>query len=155
MRGKKQAPHRLIAPDPRYQSATVAKFVNRLMERGKKTVARKVVYQAFDLVAEKTKQDPRDIFDLALKNAAPQVEVKGRRVGGANYQVPIEVRGDRRQALAMRWIIEAARSKKGQPMHQKLAAELILTSQNEGDAIKKKLDVHRMAEANRAFAHFA
>jgi small subunit ribosomal protein S7 len=155
MRGKKQAPHRVIAPDPLYQSVVVAKFVNRLMERGKKTVARKVVYQAFDLIKEKTKQDPRDIFDLALKNAAPQVEVKGRRVGGANYQVPIEVRGDRRQALAMRWIIEAARAKKGRPMHQKLADELISTSQNEGDAIKKKMDVHRMAEANRAFAHFA
>jgi len=155
MRGKKQAPKRKLTPDPRYQSVVVAKFINNVMERGKKTVARKVVYSAFDLMAEKTKQDPRDIFDLAIKNVSPQVEVKGRRVGGANYQVPMEVRGDRRQALAMRWLIEAARAKKGRPMHQKLADELVAASQNEGDAIKKKLDVHRMAEANRAFAHFA
>lgn len=155
MRGKKQAPKRQILPDPRYQSVVVAKFINRIMERGKKTVARKIIYQAFDVMAEKTKQDPRDIFDLAMKNAAPQVEVKGRRVGGANYQIPVEVRGDRKQALAMRWIIEAAQGKKGRPMHLKLADELIAASKNEGDAIKKKQDVHRMAEANRAFAHFA
>lgn len=155
MRGKKQAPRRTIAPDPRYQSVQVAKFINKIMERGKKTVAQKIVYQAFDLMAEKTKQDPRDVFDLAIKNVSPQVEVKGRRVGGANYQVPIEVRGDRRLALAIRWIIDGARSKKGRPMHQKLADELVAASKNEGDAIKKKMDVHRMAEANRAFAHFA
>lgn len=155
MRGKKQAPRRVIAPDPRYQSVPVAKFINKIMERGKKTVAQKIVYQAFDVIAEKTKQDPRDVFDLAMKNVAPQVEVKGRRVGGANYQVPMEVRGDRRIALSIRWLIEAARSKKGRPMHLKLADELIAASKNEGDAIKKKLDVHRMAEANRAFAHFA
>jgi len=155
MRGKKQAPKRDILPDPRYQSAVVAKFVNNIMERGKKTVARKIVYQAFDLLATKTKQDPRDVFDLAMKNVAPQVEVKSRRVGGGNYQVPMEVRGDRRQMLAMRWIIDAARAKKGRPMHIKLADELEAASKNEGDAIKKKLDVHRMAEANRAFAHFA
>lgn len=155
MRGKKQAPRRAIAPDPQYQSVPVAKFINKLMERGKKTVAQKIVYRAFDVIAEKTKQDPRDVFDLAMKNAAPQVEVKGRRVGGANYQVPIEVRGDRRVALAIRWLIEAARGKKGKPMHLKLADELMAASKNEGDAIKKKMDVHRMAEANRAFAHFA
>jgi len=155
MRGKKPAPKRAIEPDPKYQSVTIAKFINKIMERGKKTVARKIVYKAFDEVQAKTKQDPRDVFDLALKNVAPQVEVKSRRVGGANYQVPVEVRGDRRQALAMRWLIEAARSKKGRPMHQKLAEEFVLASKNEGDAIKKKQDVHRMAEANRAFAHFA
>jgi len=155
MRGKKQAPRRIIAPDPRYQSTVIGKFINKIMERGKKTVARGIVYRAFDLVAEKTKQDPRDVFDLAMKNVSPQVEVKGRRVGGANYQVPMEVRGERRVTLATRWIIEAARAKKGRPMHEKLADEFILASKNEGDAIKKKLDVHRMAEANRAFAHFA
>ena len=155
MRGKKQAPRRVIAPDPRYQSVQVAKFINKIMERGKKTVAQKIVYLAFDLMSEKTKQDPRDVFDLAIKNVSPQVEVKGRRVGGANYQVPIEVRGDRRLALGIRWLIDAARDKKGRPMHQKLADELIAASKNEGDAIKKKMDVHRMAEANRAFAHFA
>lgn len=155
MRGKKQAPKRVIAPDPRYQSLVVAKFINKVMERGKKTVAQKIVYGAFDEISKKDKQDPQIVFETALKNVAPQVEVKSRRVGGANYQVPIEVRGDRRQALAIRWLIEAAQGKKGRPMHLKLAEELMLAAKNEGDAIKKKLDVHRMAEANRAFAHFA
>src|SRR3989338_2224274 len=150
MRGKKQASKRVIIPDPKYQNVLVAKFINKIMERGKK-----IVSQAFEVVHAKTKQDPRDIFELALKNVAPQVEGKSRRVGGANYQVPVEVRGDRRQALAFRWLIEAARSKKGRPMHLKLAEELVLASKNEGDAIKKRQDVHRMAEANRAFAHFA
>lgn len=155
MRGKKQTPKRSIEPDPKYQSVLVAKFVNKIMERGKKTVARKIVYDAFAVVHAKLKQDPLEVFELALKNVSPQVEVKSRRVGGANYQVPIEVRGDRKQALSIRWVIEAARAKKGKPMHQKLAEELMLASKNEGDAIKKKMDVHRMAEANRAFAHFA
>lgn len=155
MRGKKQAPRRVIAPDLQYQSVTVAKFINRVMERGKKTVARKIVYSALEMVAEKTKQDARDVFEAAMKNVTPQVEVKSRRVGGANYQVPIEVRGERRQALAMRWLIEAARGKKGRPMHLKLAEEFMLAAKGEGDAVKKKQDVHRMAEANRAFAHFA
>lgn len=155
MRGKKQAPKRVILPDPKYQSEVIAKFINKVMERGKKTVARKIVYEAFEVIAKKTKQDPQEVFDLALKNVAPQVEVKSRRVGGANYQVPIEVKGDRKQALAIRWLIEAAKSKKGRPMHLKLAEEFMLAAKNEGDAIKKKQDVHRMAEANRAFAHFA
>lgn len=155
MRGKRPAPRRAIVPDPKYQSVSVAKFINHIMERGKKTVARKIVYQAFDEMAQKTKLDPRDVFDQALKNAAPQVEVRSRRIGGGNYQVPVEVRGERRQMLAMRWLIEAAQNKKGRPMHLKLADELMQAAKNEGDAIKKKLDVHRMAEANRAFAHFA
>ncbi len=155
MRGKKQTPKRVIAPDPRYQSVVVAKLVNHIMERGKKTVARKIVYQAFAHVAKETKQGAMELFELAMKNVAPQVEVKARRVGGSNYQVPIEVRGPRREALAFRWLIEAARSKKGRPMHLKLAEELMLAAKGEGDAMKKKLDVHRMAESNRAFAHFA
>ena len=155
MRGKKKTPKHIILPDPKYQSVIVGKFINKLMERGKKTVARKVLYTAFDIVADKTKQDPRDVFDTALKNVSPQVEVKSRRVGGGNYQVPVEVRGERRQALSFRWIIEAARAKKGRPMAQKLADELMHAAKGEGDAIKKKQDVHRMAEANRAFAHFA
>jgi len=155
MRGKKRAPKHVLLPDPKYQSVVVAKFINHIMQRGKKTVARAVVYKAFDLMAEKTKRDPRDVFELAIKNVSPQVEVKSRRVGGGNFQVPIEVRPARRLTLSMRWIIGAAQSKKGKPMHQKLADELVLASQNEGDAIKKKQDVHRMAEANRAFAHFA
>jgi small subunit ribosomal protein S7 len=155
MRGKKQAPKRVIAPDPQYQSVLVAKFINKVMERGKKTVARSILYKAFDIIKTKTKEEPLAVFETALKNVSPQVEVKSRRVGGSNYQVPIEVRGDRKQALAIRWLIEAANSKKGKPMHQKLAEELMLAAKNEGDAIKKKMDVHRMAEANRAFAHFA
>lgn len=155
MRGKKQAPKRVILPDDKYQSVVVAKFINKIMERGKKTVAQKILYKSFDIIHSKTKQEPLSVFETALKNVSPQVEVKSRRVGGANYQVPVEVRGDRKQALAMRWLIEAAKAKKGRPMHQKLAEELMLAAKNEGEAIKKKQDVHRMAEANRAFAHFA
>ena len=154
MRGK-QAPRRTILPDPKYKSLALAKFVNYLMERGKKTVAQKIVFQALDIVNEKTGKPQLEAFDLAIRNVAPVVEVKAKRVGGSNYQVPMEGRGDRRQALAFRWILAAARGKKGKPMAQKLAAELMAAMNNEGDAVKKKLDVHRMAEANRAFAHFA
>ena len=154
MRGK-QAVKRKILPDPRYQSQVVAKFINNIMERGKKSVARGIVYKAFDTIASKTKKDPRDVFDAAIKNVGPMVEVRSRRVGGGNYQIPVEVRADRRLALAMRWIIGAAYNKKGRPMYLKLADELIAASENQGDAIKKKEDVLRMAEANRAFAHFA
>ncbi len=154
MRGK-PAPKRVIEPDYKYHNLTVAKFINYIMRNGKKTVAQKVVYKAMDLMAEKSKKDPIEMLDLAIKNITPVVEVKSRRVGGANYQIPTPVRGDRRLALAFRWIIEAAHGKKGQPMHIKLADELLLAAQNEGTAIKKKLDVYRMAEANRAFAHFA
>jgi len=154
MRGK-QAPVREIPPDPKHQSVVLSKFINIVMTRGKKTVARKVVYTSFDIVAEKTKQNPLEVFETAVKNVGPIVEVKSRRVGGSNYQVPIEVTPKRRQALAFRWILGAARSKKGQPMAIKLADELMAAATNQGDAIKKKQDVHRMAEANRAFAHFA
>jgi len=154
MRGKK-APKRTILGDPRYNNITVSKLVNYIMRRGKKTIALKVVYRAFDLIAEKTKKDPVEVFDTALKNVGPIVEVKSKRVGGANYQIPTPVRGERKLALSLRWIIAASASKKGQPMHIRLADELILASNNEGAAIKKKLDVYRMAEANRAFAHFA
>ncbi|MEK7570004.1 MAG: 30S ribosomal protein S7 [Patescibacteria group bacterium] len=154
MRGK-QAPKRTILPDPKYKSLVLAKFVNYVMERGKKTVAQKIVFQALDIVHEKTGKPQLEAFDLAIRNIAPVVEVKAKRVGGSNYQVPMEVRGERRQALAFRWILAAARGKKGKPMAQKLAAELMAAMNNEGDAVKKKLDVHRMAEANRAFAHFA
>ena len=154
MRGK-PAPIRKIAPDPRYQSELLGKFVNIVMTRGKKTVAQKVVYGSFDIIKAKSKKEPLEIFELAVKNVAPVVEVKSRRVGGANYQVPIEVTPKRRQALSFRWIIGAARAKKGRPMAEKLAEELLLASDNQGEAIRKKQDVHRMAEANRAFAHFA
>ncbi|RJO59544.1 30S ribosomal protein S7 [Candidatus Parcubacteria bacterium] len=151
----KTAPKRKVRPDPRYQSQGLAKFINYVMERGKKSVAQKIVYGALEQVEKKTGKKPLDAFDLAIRNVSPVVEVKSRRVGGANYQVPVEVRGERKMALAFRWILEAARNKKGRPMNEKLANEIIAAINNEGDAIKKKQDVHRMAEANRAFAHFA
>lgn len=154
MRGK-QAPRRSITPDPKYGNLYIAKLINSIMYDGKKSVAQKVVYDALDLIGEKTKENPLDVFDRAMKNVMPSLEVKSRRVGGANYQVPMSVRGERRYVLAYRWIITAARSKKGRPMADKLAEELVAAGNNEGDAIKKKLDVQRMAEANRAFAHFA
>lgn len=122
---------------------------------GKKETARKVVYSCLTLIKEKTTLDPIEVFDLAIKNASPLTEVRSRRIGGANYQVPREVRPERRQALAFRWILAAARGKKGQPMHMKLAEELILASKNEGAAVKKREDTHKMAESNKAFAHFA
>lgn len=154
MRGK-QAPIRSILADPKYDSVVLAKFINNIMTRGKKSVARKVVYTSLAKIEAQTKQQPLEVFETAIKNVSPVVEVKSRRVGGSNYQVPVEVTPKRRQALAFRWIINAARSKKGRPMADKLAEELVLASTNQGDAIKKKQDVHRMAEANRAFAHFA
>ena len=154
MRGKK-APRRQITPDPKYGNVYIAKFINYIMIGGKKTIAQKVMYDALDIMSEKTKQDPVDVFDKALKNVMPSLEVKSRRVGGANYQVPMSVRGERRYVLAFRWIIKAARSKKGKKMAQRLADEFIAASNQEGDAFKKKQDVQRMAEANRAFAHFA
>ena len=133
----------------------VAKFINYVMRKGKKSVAQKIVYRTFELVEKKQKQDPVEIFDAAIRNVGPALEVKSRRIGGAAYQVPREVRGERRMNLAMRWILDGARSQKGRPMHECLADELIAASKNEGAAIKKKLDMHRMAEANKAFAHFA
>lgn len=143
-------------PDFVYDSTKISKFINCIMEEGKKNAARSIVYDALDFIKEKTKNDsPLEVFEMALKNAGPTLEVRSRRIGGANYQVPREVRPERRQALAMRWIIEAARSKKGKPMHMKLAEELIAASNNEGEAIKKKENTHKMAEANKAFAHFA
>lgn len=154
MRGKK-APVRTILPDPKYRSLDVAKFVNYIMKKGKKSVARTIVYGAFELIAKKTELEPVAVFTQALENVGPSVEVKSKRVGGANYQVPIPVRGTRRFALASRWIIDAASARKGKPMAVKLADELLEAHKNEGSAIKKKNDVHRMAEANRAFAHFA
>jgi small subunit ribosomal protein S7 len=153
-RGKK-IKRRIPAPDPVYQSVQVAKFINNIMERGKKSVARKIVYGAFDVIKEKTKKEPIEVFELAIRNASPLLEIKPKRVGGATYQVPREVRGDRKQALAFRWMIEAARSGKGKPMAQKLADEIIASSKNEGAAIRKKENTHKMAEANKAFAHFS
>ena len=154
MRGKK-APKRAIKPDDRFNREDVAKFINYIMERGKKTVAKGIVYEAMDIISEKTKGDALGIFDAAIKNISPSVEIKGRRVGGANYQVPIAVRPERSFALGCRWLIDAANAKKGKRMAVKLAEELIAAYNNEGNAIKKKQDTYRMAEANRAFAHFS
>lgn len=130
-------------------------MINYIMLDGKKDVARKIVYKTFDLIKEKTNQDPLEVFETAVKNAGPMAEVRSRRVGGANYQVPREVRPERRLALAMRWIKEEARGKKGQPMHIKLADELISAANGEGNAVKRKENTHKMAEANKAFAHFS
>ena len=146
----------IVEPDIVYNSQKLAKFINNIMLHGKKETARKSVYKAFEIIKEKTgNPNPLEIFDTAIKNAGPMVEVRSRRIGGANYQVPREVRPERRTALAMRWIILAARGKKGAPIHQKLAEELILASKNEGTAVKKRDDTHKMAESNKAFAHFA
>ena len=153
-RGKRKT-KREISPDPVYHNVLVAKFTNQVMRKGKKNTARKIVYNAFDIIKEKTKKEPLEVFEKALENASPLLEVKPKRVGGATYQVPREVKGDRRITLAMRWIITAAKAKKGKPMREKLAEELMMAAKNEGSAIKKKEDTHRMAEANRAFAHFA
>ena len=135
-----------IEPDPRYNNVKVAKFINQIMKRGKKSVAQKIVYQAFDQIKGEMDAEPRQIFDRA---------VKSRRIGGGNYQIPMEVVEPRKTTLAMRWLLAAARAKKGKPMYQKLAEEIISAYNNEGAAIKKKEDTHKMAEANRAFAHFA
>jgi len=146
----------IVEPDMMYNSVRLGKFINNVMWSGKKETARAVVYRAFDLIKEKTgNPNPLEVFDLAIKNASPLTEVRSRRIGGANYQVPREVRPERRNALAVRWILDAARSKKGQPMHIKLADEIIAASKNEGSAIKKREDTHKMAESNKAFAHFA
>lgn len=141
-------------PDLKYGSETLTRFINAVMWDGKKDTARKVVYDALEIVA-KEGGDPIETFDTAIRNVAPLMEVRSRRVGGANYQVPREVPQQRRLALAFRWLINGARAKKGKPMAEKLAGELLLAAKNEGDAIKKKEDMHRMADSNKAFAHFA
>ncbi len=146
---------RELKPDYQYDSVKVEKLINYVMERGKKNAARKVVYEAFDVVKEKTKTEPLEIYEEALKNIGPLMEIRSKRVGGANYQVPHEGRPERRMALSLRWLIEAAKSRKGMPMGKRLAEELVLASKNEGEAVRKRENVHKMAEANRAFAHFA
>lgn len=139
-----------------YNSPKVGKFINYVMERGQKATARKIVYEAFDDIKEKAKvEDVMEVFDTALKNTGPLTEVRSRRVGGANYQIPREVRPERRVYLSMKWIIDAARAKKGKPMHLRLSEEILLAFKNEGDAVKKRENTHKMAEANKAFAHFA
>jgi small subunit ribosomal protein S7 len=154
---RRKVTNRNIAqPDQVYKSDKLGKFINYMMIGGKKTTAASIVYGSFDVIKEKTgNEHPIEIFELAIKNASPAIEVRSRRIGGANYQVPREVRPERRLALAMRWIRDASRSKKGMPMAERLADELILASKGEGNAVKKRLDTHKMAEANKAFAHFA
>ncbi|MDE0763366.1 MAG: 30S ribosomal protein S7 [Cellvibrionales bacterium] len=145
---------REILPDPKYGNITLAKFMNHVMVSGKKSVAEKIVYGAMTMVEERLKRDPVEVFQEALDNVAPMVEVKSRRVGGATYQVPVEVRPSRRTALAMRWLVDYARSRGEKSMPQRLAGELIDAVQGKGGAVKKREDVHRMAEANKAFSHF-
>lgn len=154
MSRRQRAIRRPIPADPRYDSQTVSRFINHLMERGKKSVAERVFYSAMDLIEERTGQPGVQVFKQALNNAKPMLEVKSRRVGGATYQVPVEVRPERRTSLAMRWIKGTARGRNEKSMAERLAAELILASKGDGNTIKKKEDTHRMAEANRAFAHY-
>lgn len=154
MRGK-QAPKKKIEGDVKYNDQNIAKFINYIMQNGKKTVAQNIVYGAFESIKQETKQDPRHVFNKAIKRVSPLVEVRGKRVGGANYQVPYQVRGERRFNLGCRWIINAASSRKGLTMKKKLATEILDASNGEGAAVKKRDDVHRMAESNKAFAHFA
>jgi len=145
---------REIVPDARYGNATIAKFINRMMVRGKKSTAERIVYGAFELIEAKTKRNPLDVFEQAIKNATPVIEVKPRRVGGATYQIPVEVNSSRRLSLAMRWLISSSRNRSGKSMAEKLAAELMDAAQGTGTTIKKKDDTHKMAEANKAFAHY-
>jgi small subunit ribosomal protein S7 len=146
----------IVGPDLKFNSTRVEKFINSVMWDGKKSTARKVVYDALDIIKEKAKvENPLELFETAIRNVSPQMEIRSRRVGGANYQVPREVNPNRKQALAFRWILIAARGGKGKPMAEKLATELMAAANNEGSAFKKKEDTHRMAEANKAFAHFA
>ncbi|MDN4502332.1 30S ribosomal protein S7 [Alteromonadaceae bacterium BrNp21-10] len=145
---------RKILPDPKFGSQLLAKFMNVVMQDGKKSTAEKIVYGALDIVADKTSKEHLDVFELALDNIRPTVEVKSRRVGGSTYQVPVEVRPVRRNALGMRWLVEAARKRGEKSMAQRLAAEMMDASENKGSAVKKREDVHRMAEANKAFAHY-
>ena len=154
MSRKRTAPVRPILPDPSYNSTVVSKFIARMMLDGKKSTATRIVYDAFDVIKEKTGENPLDVFLKALENVKPMVEVKSRRVGGSTYQVPVEIRESRREALAMRWVITAARGRSGRAMSRALSEELVDAFNNTGTAFKKKEDTHRMAEANKAFAHY-
>lgn len=151
---RREVKKRPVSPDPRYNNRLVAKFINSLMLKGKKSVAETIFYSSLTLIEEKVKQPPLDVFIKAIDQTRPILEVRSRRVGGATYQVPVEVRSDRRNALAIRWIIDAARSQKGSPMPEKLAREFMDAAKGAGTAVKKKENTHRMAEANKAFAHY-
>jgi small subunit ribosomal protein S7 len=154
MARRRRAIKREISPDPKYNSVYLAGFINRLMTRGKKSVAQRIVYDALELVEKENSRDPMETFNQAVRNATPQVEVKPRRVGGATYQVPIEVRSERQLSLAMRWILRASRARTGLPMAERLALELQEASRGQGAAVRRREEIHRMAEANRAFVHY-
>lgn len=151
---RREVAKREVLPDPKYGNKTLAKFVNHVMKRGKKSVAEKIVYGALDAVSKNSSTDPLEIFEKALENIAPMVEVKSRRVGGATYQVPVEVRPERRNALAMRWLVEHARARSEKSMALRLAGEMADAAAGRGSAVRKREDVHRMAEANKAFSHY-
>jgi small subunit ribosomal protein S7 len=151
---RNRPPRRRVAPDDRYNSELVSRFINRLMLHGKKSVATSVIYGAFEIIGERTHRNPLEVFNQAVENATPVLEVRPRRVGGATYQIPVEVRPERRTSLAIRWIIRAAQSRKGRPLADRLADELMDAARNTGTTVKKKEDTHKMAEANRAFAHY-
>jgi small subunit ribosomal protein S7 len=151
---RREVPKRDVLPDPKFGSTQITKFVNMIMKNGKKSVAETIMYNALDRIGEKATGEPMDVLDKALENVSPMVEVKSRRVGGATYQVPVEVRANRRVTLAMRWLIDASRKRGEKSMQLKLAGELMDASENRGNAVKKREETHRMAEANKAFAHF-
>ncbi len=151
---RNRPPRRRVAPDERYNSELVSRFINRLMLHGKKSVATSVMYGAFDIIEERAHRNPLEVFNQAVENATPVLEVRPRRVGGATYQIPVEVRPERRTSLAIRWIIRAAQARKGRPLADRLADELMDAARNTGTTVKKKEDTHKMAEANRAFAHY-
>ena len=154
MSRRRRAVKRPVTPDPKFGNKELASFINRVMLSGKKSIAQRAVYQALDLIQVETNRDPIEIFDQAMRNATPTVEVKPRRVGGATYQVPIEVAPNRRIALAMRWLIRGARARSGQPMRSRLAAELLDASRGQGSAVRRREELYKMAEANRAFVHY-
>jgi small subunit ribosomal protein S7 len=151
---KRRAEKRPMVPDPKFGDPIVSKFINCIMLKGKKSIARSIVYDAFDIIEERAKQNPLEVFHKAMQNVAPLVEVRSRRVGGATYQVPVDVREERRIALAIRWLKTYAKARRDHSMAQRLAAEIMAASRGEGSAVKKREDTHRMAEANKAFAHF-
>jgi len=151
---RREVPKRTVLPDPKYKEELIAKFANVIMRDGKKSIAEKIVYGALEIVGDKAKTDPMEVFRKAIDNVRPVVEVKSRRVGGATYQVPVEVRADRRMALAMRWLRDSARKRNEKSMGNRLAAEILEAAENRGNAVRKREETHRMAEANKAFAHF-
>ncbi len=154
MSRRRRAERRVIPPDPVFSNVELARFINNVMQRGKKTTAQRIIYKAFDILKEQANREPLEVFQQALRNATPMVEVRPKRVGGATYQVPQELRPVRSEALAIRWLIRGARSRKGKPMRQGLAEELMEASRGEGTAVRRKEELHRMAEANRAFVHY-